>query len=152
MTYQCERTEVESQPTISIRTRAAVQDLPQVLGASYGLLASYLQEIGEPMAGAPFVAYYNMDMADLDLEIGLPLAQPLPGRDEIQAGTIPGGTVVRCLHIGPYPEVGAAYDALGQWMAAQDLEGAGPAYEFYLNDPAETPPAELQTLIVMPIK
>jgi hypothetical protein len=36
MSYQCEVKEQPMQNTLSIRTRAAVQDLPQVFGEGYG--------------------------------------------------------------------------------------------------------------------
>jgi effector-binding domain-containing protein len=39
-----------------------------------------------------------------------------------------------------------------QWMAEQGYEGTGVSYELYLNDPTETPPAELQTQIIFPVK
>lgn len=152
MAYEYERVEVTAQPVVSLRTHAAVQDLSQVLGESYGKLAGYLNEIGEAPAGAPFVAYYNMDMANLDLEIGLPVARPVVGRDDIQATEIPGGPLARCLYVGPYDGIASAYDALGQWMQEQGYEPAGVSYEHYLNDPAETPPAELQTRIDLPLK
>jgi effector-binding domain-containing protein len=144
--------ELAPQPTVSIRTHAAVQDLPQVLGTSYGALAAYLDEVGEAPMGAPFVAYYTMDMANLDIEIGIPVARPLPGHDTIQASQIPGGPVARCLYEGPYTEIGGAYEALTKWVADQGYETTGVAYEHYLNDPDDTPPAELQTQIVLPLK
>lgn len=152
MTVACERIDLTPQPAVAIRTHAAVEALSDVLGKSYGALAGYLSEVGEAPAGAPYVAYYNMDMANLDIEIGFPIARPVSGRDEILAVEIPGGPVARCLYTGTYQEIGAAYDALSQWVTAQGDEPTGVSYEFYLNDPTETPPAELQTQIVFPLK
>ena len=68
-----------------------MQDLPQALGKAYGAIMQYLGELGMPPAGAPFVAYFNMDMQDLDIEIGFPVMQPLPGKGEVQASAIPAG-------------------------------------------------------------
>jgi len=152
MSYQCEVKEQPTQKTLSIRTRAAVQDLPQVFGAGYGQIAQYLGQLGEPPIGPPFAAYYNMDMADLDVELGFPVARTLPGRAEIKAGEILGGQVATCLYTGPYSDIASAYEALSQWMKDQGYEASGVVYEFYLNDPAQTPPAELQTQIVFSLK
>lgn len=152
MSYQCEVKEQSAQPTLAIRTRAAVQDLGQVLGACYGTIAQYLGELGQHPAGPPFTAYYNEDMQDLDVEIGFPVARELPGRGEIQAGEIPGGQLATCLHTGSYSDIEAAYEALGQWMAENGYEPSGAAYEMYLNDPEDVPPEELQTLIMFPLQ
>jgi effector-binding domain-containing protein len=152
MSYPCEVKEQQTQPTLAIRTRTSAQDLPQKLGEAYGAIAQYLGELGEQPAGPPFSAYYNMDMEDLDVEIGFPVTRELPGRGDIQAGEIPGGKMATCLYTGPYSEMEPAYEALSQWMEEHGHEPAGPAYEMYLGDPDETPAAELQTLIAFPLK
>jgi effector-binding domain-containing protein len=92
-----------------------------------------------------------MDMQDLDLEIGFPFVQKLGGEGEVIEGEIPGGTAAECLHVGPYDQVSAAYDALQKWMEANSYTPSGVAYEFYLNDPQITPAAELQTQVVFPL-
>ena len=74
MSYKCELNEQATQPALSIRTRTPVQDIPQVLGKAYGAIAQYLGELGEQPVGPPFAAYYNMDMQNLDIEIGFPAA------------------------------------------------------------------------------
>src|SRR5512135_616558 len=109
MQYPCELTERSAQPVLSIRTRTAVQNLPQVLGQSYGAIAQYLGQMGQQPAGDPFVIYYNMDMQDLDIEVGFPAPGKLPGKDSVQASEIPAGKVVSCLHVGPYDQCAAAY-------------------------------------------
>ncbi len=151
MSNQCEIIERVAQPSLSIRTRASVQDLPRVLGKSYGKLMQYLGELGETPAGAPYVAYFNMDMQNLDMEIGFPVLSPLPGKGELQAGFLPAGKSAACHYTGPYNEVASAYNDLSAWIAAQGVQPTGVAYEFYLNDPQTTPPAELQTLILFPL-
>jgi len=152
MSYQCNVKEQSCQPTLAIRTRTSVEDLSQVLGQAYGSVAQYVGEQGGQFAGPPYVAYYNDDMEDLDIEIGFPVARELPGRGEIQAGEIPGGRAAICIHVGPYGKIDRAYEALSQWMEESDLKPTGVAYEFYLNDPEETPPEQLMTQIVFPLK
>lgn len=152
MSYDCELREQHAQPTLIIRTRAAVQELPQVLGQAFRKIALYLGELGEHPAGPPFVAYYNADMDDLDLEIGFQVARELPGRGDIEPSEIPGGEAATCLHVGPYSDIGPAYEALGQFIADEGHEATGVAYEMYLNDPQETAPEDLQTQILFPLK
>ncbi|MCB0248765.1 MAG: GyrI-like domain-containing protein, partial [Anaerolineae bacterium] len=143
--------ERQSQPTLVIRTRSAVQDMPQVLGQAWGAIMHYAGQKGLQPSGPPFVAYHNMDMQDLDLEIGFPFAKKLDGAGEVLAGEIPGGKAAGCLHVGPYDQLRAAYKALGKWMEANGYTPAGVAYESYLNDPQTTPPEALQTDIFFPL-
>jgi effector-binding domain-containing protein len=151
MTYNCELKEQPAQPALSIRTRAKVQDLPQVFGKAYGALMQYLGEKGEQPAGMPFAAYFNMDMQDLDIEIGFPVAHPIAGKGEIQASEFPGGKLASVLHVGPYEQMVPAYDALTQWIKDHGYEPTGVAYEVYLSAP-DVPPQEIKTQIVFPLK
>ena len=152
MDFQCEIKEQAAQPSLSVRTRTSIDGLPQLLGESYGKIAGYLAELGEGPAGAPFAAYYNMDMQDLDVEIGFPVTVPISSKGDIQASQVPGGKLAFALHTGPYSEIGPDYDALTQFAKEQGYKPTGVAYEFYLNDPSETPQEKLQTQIVFPLK
>lgn len=152
MSYECNVIDQPVQPALSIRTRAPVQELPQVMGNAYGAMAQYLGELGEQPAGPPFAAYHNMDMQDLDIEIGFPVSRRLSGRDDIGASEMPGGKAATCLHAGPYDEIGPAYNALSEWMKEHGYKPTGVAYEVYLNDPAQTPPQELLTRILFPLE
>ena len=152
MSYECQVEDRKPQPVLAVRTRTAVEGLPQEMGRVFGMIAGYLGEMGEYPAGAPYAAYYNMDMQDLDVEIGFPVARALPGKGDITPGQIPGGKAATCMHIGPYGDVDAAYDALKAYMEAEGYEPGGPPYEMYLNDPGEVPEAELQTLVLFPLR
>ncbi|MGD1993309.1 MAG: GyrI-like domain-containing protein [Anaerolineae bacterium] len=151
MSYKCKVEERSAQPTLAIRTRTSVEHLPKILGQSYGAIGQYLGELGEQPVGPPFSAYYNMDMQDLDVEIGFPVARELPGRGEIQAGEIPGGRMATCLYTGPYSEMEPAYDALTRFIEENGYQPTGVAYEVYLSDPDETPSEALQTQILFPL-
>ncbi len=148
MSYPCEIKEQSVQPTLTIRATTPVQGLPQLMGRALGAVAQYLGEMGEQPAGPPFTAYYNMDMQDLDVAVGFASAQELPGKGEIQAGEIPGGKYASVLHIGPYDQCGQAYEAMTRFVKESGHAATGVAYEFYLNDPQQTPPQQLQTLIM----
>ena len=152
MSHKCEIYEQAAQPSLTIRTNSSVEKLPQVLGESYGALGQYLGSLGETPSGAPFVAYYNMNMEDLDIEIGFPVSKSLPGSGSIQSSQMPAGKFATCLYKGPYNECGPAYEALTHWVQEHGYETTGVAYEFYLNDPTETPPQELKTQIIFQLK
>ena len=105
----------------------------------------------QPPAGPPYIAYYNMDMQNLDIEAGFPVNEPLEGKGEIQSGMIPGGKAVSTVYSGPYSGLDLAYEALLAFMREQGLQATGVAYEFYIDDPAMTPPELMKTEIVYPL-
>ncbi len=54
--YACEVKERAAQPVLAVRTRTAVQGLPQVMGDALGAVMAYLGELGEHPAGPPYTA------------------------------------------------------------------------------------------------
>ncbi len=152
MSYKCELKQLPAQPTLAIRARTSIQELPALFGKAYSAIAAYLAQLGQYPAGAPYAAYYNMDMQDLDVELGFPVAKELTGKDEIKASRIPGGRFSVALHTGPYDRVHSAYEALTKWTAEKGYEPAGVAYEVYLNDPAQTKAEDLQTRVMFLLK
>jgi len=114
----------------------------------------YLAELGEQPAGMPYAGYRevrNMDMQNMDVEIGYPVARNLPGRGEIEASSLPGGPVASVTHIGPYNQLGAAYEALAAWTHEQGCGTTNTAYELYYNSPLTTPPEQLRTEVFLPL-
>ena len=124
---------------------------PALFGRVYGEIMQYLGELGEYPAGMPFAAYHNLDMQNLDIEVGFPVARKLDGRGEIQASEFPGGRLASVMHVGPYDALTSAYNALAQWVKEQGLEPTGVSYELYY-DPPETPPQDIRTEIIFPLK
>jgi hypothetical protein len=55
------------------------------------------------------------------------------------------------LHRGPYAEEGPSLAALYAFVAEQGLTPAGPHTEVYLTDPRAVEPAELRTLLRVPV-
>lgn len=152
MNYQFELTEKPAQPVLSMRTRTPVGNLPQELGKAYGAIIQYLQDIGEQPLEAAFAAYYNMDMQDLDVEMGFPVSKSLAGNGEINASEIPAGKQVSCTYKGPYSQMEPVYNAMMQWMNENGYTPTGVVYEFYYNSPADVQESELLTKIVFPLK
>lgn len=63
------------------------------------------------------------------------------------------GNYAKLLYTGPYADMKDAYQWLyGTWLPNSGQEAAdAPGIEFYLNNPQEVPPAELQTLMCLPL-
>ena len=152
MEYHCEIKDLPEQPILSIRTHSSMISLSKALGKAFEKLEDRLKELGEEPSGAPFVAYYNMNMLNLDIEIGFPVKRPLEGNAETKAGIQPAGKYAMTMHQGPYNKVRLAYNALTKKVKDEGYQATGVAYENYLNDPMNTKASDLLTQVVFPLK
>ena len=102
---------------------------------------------GSP-AGAPFFRYHVIDMvAELRVEAGVPVAEPMTGDGEVQAGTLPAGRYAVTVHHGPPEGLEAATGEFLAWAEEDGLrwdvtdtpdgEVWGCRLESYLSDPCE---------------
>ena len=139
-------------PALSVRYRTPAAELPSTMGPIYGEIAAYMGKKGIPFAGAPFAVYYNMDMDDLDVEIGFPVAAPTAGEGRIAAGSLPGGSFATAKHAGPYATIEETYNALMAFVGEKGIQTESFMFEEYLNSPEDTPPEELETAIYFPLK
>lgn len=151
MHTECKLEQQAQQSTLSCRFHSPVEQLPQHFGHCYGLIAKHLAELHQQPAGPPFAIYRNMDMKNLDVEAGFPVASPLGGNGEIFQSSLPEGQIATSTHFGSYASVEETYNALMQWIGERELKPSGPPYEYYLNDPDDTPEDQLQTKVCMPV-
>lgn len=149
--FPCEIQVQESRPTLSIRFKAPVTELPQHFGRIYAAIVKYIEEQGAQIAGPAFAIYYNMDMQNLDVEAGFPLTNPVSGEGEIQSREISAGAYGICHYIGPYDQCESAYDQLKQFANKKGYQTGDVAYEWYLNGPDQVPLEELKTDIALPL-
>lgn len=152
MDYQVGTGEFAPQSIISIRDRHRLSELPAFLGWAFGDLYSHLKVLGVESAGMPFVIYHAVGVAGVDAEVCVPVAQPVSASGRGQTRDLPAMTVAQTLHVGPYEELTAAYEAIKDWIAKHGYEAAGPFQERYLNGPDDvTSPADYRTEIEVPI-
>lgn len=152
MDYGFEIVETGAQPALSIRTVTSVGNLPQELGKAFHAIMAYMEELGEKPEEAAFAAYHNMDMENLDVEMGFPVRKTLLGRGQIVSSEIPAGRKATYLYKGPYREMEPVYRAMTEWIAENGHQPTGVVYEFYYNSPLEVPESELLTKIVFPLR
>ena len=155
MTYEVHLQEVKAQGAASIRGLAAWAELGMFVGGCLKELYVTAGEQGVRFAGPPYAIYHHADSteAEVDVEVGVPVADPIEPAGRVVNTEIAGGLVATTMHCGPYENVGPAYHALGQWVQEHGHEMAGPPREIYLTDPMEvSDPGALRTEIAWPIR
>lgn len=152
MSFKYEIKEQKTVPTASIRTRTSLSKLPDVIRKSYEAIGKHLEQTKGISNGAPFAIYYNMDINDLDVEMGVTVVNAVAEKSEIKNSEIPAGKVLTFTHVGPYSELEKTYGQAMAWMKENKIETNGIVCESYPNDPAVTPPSELITEIKLYLK
>ncbi len=71
----------------------------------------------------------------------------------VKTGRLPGGSVLRTEHIGPFEELPNAYQALAKYVEENGLDAGDTMWEYYWTDPAREPdPSKWRTEIFISIK
>ena len=79
----------------------------------------------------------------ITVEVGVEVAGPFEDTEDVIYSNTPSGEVASTLHIGPYSDLGEAYDALSQWCREHHRAQANICWEVYGD--WEEDPAKLQT-------
>jgi effector-binding domain-containing protein len=148
------------QPYMAIRTQATMDELGTVIPHLLGDVFAWLRQQDIAPAGAPFIRYLVIDMAaQLDIEVGVPVASAVAGDGRIGAGVLPAGRYASLVYSDVRRGI-EANAALLDWGAEQGLlwdtwttergDGFGARLESFLTDPDEEPdPAKWETEVAI---
>jgi len=136
-------------PYAAVAGRVTMTTIPEIADR-FGEVFGFLGARGVEFAGAPFFRYNGVAMpGPLDMEAGVPVAEPVEGDGEVFGGVLPAGRYVRVTHVGHPEELGEVTGLLLEWAKDQGLvfdkedgpenERWGSRLEFYLTDPREEP-------------
>jgi effector-binding domain-containing protein len=152
--------ERNEQPYVGIRTQTPVQNLSQVIPQLLDELFPWLEQHGLEPAGAPFIRYHVINMADqMDVELGIPVATAVPGDGRVSPGVLPAGRYATLI----YTDVTKGIEgnkALIEWAAQEGLEwdrweaengdAFAARYESFLTNPDDEPdPAKWETEVAI---
>ena len=90
--------------------------------------------------------------AELRADAGLVVAAEKTLPEGLREVVIPAGRYALGVHVGPYAGLGGAWERMmGQWLPAsgERLAPQATTFERYLNDPSQTPEAELRTQLAI---
>jgi len=134
LTYEIVSRDVPTQRVATIRERVQMTAIGQAMGEGFGEVARATEAAGAEIDGLPFAIYHEVSPDEVEVELGFPVLGNVDvGR--VRSATLDGGHVACTVHMGPYEEVGRAYDALDRWVQMHGRQVVGPSREVYLNDP-----------------
>jgi effector-binding domain-containing protein len=137
------------QPYVSITGVVTMERIPEIADRMPEVF-EWLARRGIPDDGAPFFKYNVIDMErELEIEVGVPVADMPEGDDVVRAGMLPAGRYAGLTHVGHPRGLVEATATLLDWAAEQGLvwdrqptergERWGCRLELYKSDPAVEP-------------
>ena len=135
------------QPTLGIRIQTPMKGMSKAASKLFKEIDAWAKQQGVTPAGPPYMRYYVIDMTgEMDIEVGIPIAAPLPGDGRVCAGALPAGRYASLVYSGSGL---SGNKALLDWARANGLtwdrwnDPKGDAfrsrYESYLTDPEVEP-------------
>lgn len=124
-------------------------------GEAYKALADWAQKNKVELAG-PQLAFYYDDPArtkpeSTRYEVCFGVAEKTKGDKTVKVRKFEAADVAVTTHVGSYDNVGATYARLAEWVAANNLEVAGPSVEFLAMQQG-VPPESLKTKVGFIVK
>jgi effector-binding domain-containing protein len=158
--------EVVVTPVTAIQMRSECAPDPAAIGEAlrraFGEVMAFVARHGLRLSGQPRTIYTSYDPKTVSFIVALPVATPPPapgGEPPIFVGVLPGLEAYRFSHRGPYPQLAQTYNRITEFMKEQghmkseaDWANYMPMWEEYMNNPEQTPAAELHTHIYLPAK
>jgi effector-binding domain-containing protein len=150
-----------SQTIVSIRQTVPVAALGEAQGAMLSELSRYLRQRDAHPAGPPFVRYHSFGATETDLELGIPVADPMAGEGRVVSGVLPGGPAITLWHLGPHDDrLRDAYTRMQAWPNEHGRSPDGAPWEIYFwidprddRGPDSWPaPSDWRTQLIQPVK
>ena len=148
MTYEIEVVEMAAQPALVVETECDLEAISETLAVCFGKVYTHITQNGGMPEGMPFMRYLAMTDTGFHIQAGMP--SQLAGEGEIAAIQLPGGKLATTLFLGPYHEVGPAWDELHAWAEARGFDKMG-GWDLYENDPSTVADeSEIRTRLYLP--
>ena len=122
-----------------VAIRGSLGDFPGLVSEAFALTVRRIQESGAAVAGPPFARYFEFG-EQIQAEAGFPYHGTLLPTDRVIETALPGGRTVTTTHVGPYPDIGTAWERGLAWMTEHELTPTGPGWESYLTGPDDPGP------------
>ncbi len=139
---------------ITMKEECALNKSNSKMIEMYSALMRHLKKNNEEIAGFPFAIYHESETeGNVLLECGLPVRKEIEGTETIKYRELPESKVLVASHFGHFNSVEKTYGVLKDYIADNNIEVTGSAWEMYLTDPMKEPDqSKWETKIFFPIQ
>ncbi|MDP1725837.1 MAG: SRPBCC family protein [Bacteroidota bacterium] len=136
---------------VGIREKLKGAEISQKFGTYIGLLMAEMKKQGVEQAGNPFSINYSASGDLFDIEICIPVKQPIVENAQIKPGSKLATQALVIQYYGDYMNIGKVYGPGFEYLAKNNLNASGAPMEFYVTDPIiEKDTAKWLTEVVLP--
>ena len=140
---------------ISLKSASQPEQISAAMGDGFHNLIKFASENQIEIVGPPLSIYSSFNEAETEFDVALPIspsdAEKAGSDGSIKTCQAPGGRALKTLHKGPYDQLAKTYQNLYAHAAAEGLN-VGIAWEYYMNDPAQTAPEDLITEVYISLR
>lgn len=124
-----------------------------VLGAAYGEIVALAQANNVKLSGPPYTVIRGHSGDQWQYDAGIPVDRnDVPPSGRLEAAQTFAGRAADFRHLGSYDTLGQTHAKAEAWLATRGLAAGEPRMEIYVSDPMTTPPAEVVTLVRIPVR
>lgn len=122
-------------------------DISNEMGSAFQQVWAFMEASAIKPVGSALSVYYTYDPDTMTFRAGFTVAREDMAKagDDEKADVTPAGRALHFVHKGSYATLRDDYGLMMQHLKDNGLEASGPGWELYMNDPSETPEAELLT-------
>lgn len=145
-------TDVTATDIAFISLAVAHADMPKVMGPGIQevMAVAKAQDVGP--TGPWFTHHKRITSTGFDFEICVPVRSPVTPVGRVLAGKVATRKAARTVYHGGYEGLSGAWQAFGEWIAAQGLKPASDLYECYRVGPeSSSDPADWRTELTRPL-
>jgi hypothetical protein len=147
----------KSYPThaMVIPASGTMQEIAELMQVKFPLLGETIGRQGLEMNGPAFAHYLNYDAETglSDVLLAMPVKEAGASAGEVRPRYYDTIEAVAATHTGKFEYLMSSYETLSEYVAANNLEVTGEAFEVYLTSPLESPdPMTWKTMIAFPLK
>lgn len=122
-----------------------------LMGIAITNILSQIEENSMFPSSGPIVCFHNIELENLDVEIGFRVARPVEVKGDVVAKTLPSQIVAVTIDRGPYEKQDPTLEELMNWVPKHGYEAAGGIYYHYLNG-EDQPQSEYLTEMFIPVR
>ena len=141
---------------LGIDKESSIADMPEIMAKDFSQLMEWVEasDIAAPKEVISFYHKYDLVNGRCKFTSALLYDEEPENTKDLASGQVPDHQVVQVVHTGPYKYLGNAWSTVMAEQRTKKLKMDKQLswYELYINDPSETPEADLKTEINIPIK
>ena len=149
------KTEVTSFHYVGEADKCSMTKLSESMQSTMPAAFQKAKDMGLDISGPPGAMYHKVDLVEQHCHYSaFSQVSPSESKDQNAIGQVVDCDAIKVIHTGSYAHLGNAWSAAYAYLRYHKLKAHStqPAFELYVNDPAQTPAESLITEIYVPIR